>query len=56
MIGLTQNYASGQVHHDFFTFSTAFDTFKTVCKTAEDDEKNIVLTYDDDKEYGKRKN
>ena len=51
MIGVTQNYASGKVHHDIITFSTAFDTFKTVCKNADDEEKNIVLTYDDDTDY-----
>ena len=48
MIGLTQNYDGYSVHHDFFTFSKAFETFQNVCKIAEEDEKCIVLTFTGD--------
>lgn len=51
MIGITQNYASGQVHHDFFTFSKAFEVFQNVCKIAEEDESRIVMTCGNDTDY-----
>lgn len=55
MIGLTIDFGNHKRTQHFFTFNSAFDCFKVVCKKLEEDEKDVELSYDDDTEYYFRK-